>query len=412
VIRNNLSAKNHALVNALSKTADADSLGSLGETDWAAMTEFAITKNLAPLLYHRLRQRSLEVCVPDLVRQKLSDSYLASAAVGALLSGQLKLILNALGASDIPVIVLKGAHLAHNVYEHVALRTMIDIDLLVRQKDLSLAESIMERLDYHSKVKVWTGAPDPTWKHLPRMFKTDAIPVEIHRTILDLDDELEIQPDELWDRAVAAEYVGVSALSLSPEDLLLHLCVHAVYQNAFQGGLRDICDVDQTVRHHVDELDWKTIAVRADKWKAQTTVWLAMNAAASILGTPVPGDFLKAIKPGRIDDELNSWLQDFLFDHSVGFSSPRFSELIQVRGIASNTRVLISGLFPSPREMSQKYSIAASSICFVLYYPVRWVEMIRRYFPMLWRMIQGDGKAKVMAENQAMRGRLRNWLQE
>jgi Uncharacterised nucleotidyltransferase len=411
VIRDNLSAKNHALVNVLAKTADADSLGSLSETDWAAMTEFAITKNLAPLLFHRLRQCGLDGCVPDPVREKLSDSYLASAAMGALLSGQLKLMLNALGAGDIPVIVLKGAHLAHNVYENPALRPMIDIDLLVRQEDLSTAESIMGKLGYHSPGKVWIDAPDPTWKHLPRMFKTDAMPVEIHWTIRDPNNALEIQPDKLWDRAVASEYAGAFALALSPEDLLLHLCLHAVHHHAFQAGLRDICDVDQTIRRHADELNWQILADRAKEWKASASAWIALNSAASLLGTPVPEDFLDALKPPHVDDELISWLYARLLGHSAGFSSPGFSNLVQKGGIASPLRTLAKAMFPSRRDMSGMYPISASSFWIVLYYPIRWVDLIRRYLPMLWSTILGDDKAKVMAENQVMRRRLRKWLQ-
>ena len=54
----------------------------------------------------------------------------------------------ALTREGLPVVVLKGAALAELVYQHIGLRTMADVDLLVEKKNLDKAGSILERLGY------------------------------------------------------------------------------------------------------------------------------------------------------------------------------------------------------------------------------------------------------------------------
>jgi len=53
---------------------------------------------------------------------------------------QLRKVLQVFCQEKVPVIVLKGALLAELVYQHIGLRTMDDVDLLVSKQDLGKAE--------------------------------------------------------------------------------------------------------------------------------------------------------------------------------------------------------------------------------------------------------------------------------
>jgi hypothetical protein len=61
---------------------------------------------------------------------------------------QLKEILIEFNKNNIPVILLKGAHLAQFVYGNIALRLMSDIDLLVKKEDLGCACAIIIKYGY------------------------------------------------------------------------------------------------------------------------------------------------------------------------------------------------------------------------------------------------------------------------
>ena len=60
--------------------------------------------------------------------------YYNSAARNMRLYKQLENFLDKFATEKIPVIMLKGAHLAWTVYPNMALRPMADVDLLVRNE--------------------------------------------------------------------------------------------------------------------------------------------------------------------------------------------------------------------------------------------------------------------------------------
>ncbi len=396
----------------LAETGGKEAAGSMSESDWADLAELAMSLNLAGLLYDRIRQKEIEDLVPDPVCRMLRQQYLSQAAMGALILRQLKTILNAFKARDIPVIVLKGAHLLQHVYKKPALRAMGDIDLLVRRDDLKKSESVLVELGYHAHRKVLVDSSDPAWMHLPPMMKEGFLPVEIHWNIKEPDEDVDIAPEGLWDRAVGAEYAGAPAYGLCPEDLFLHLCFHAVYHHAFEAGLRDICDLDRVLIAHRDDLKWDAVIERAKKWRLQNTVWIALHFARSLLASPAPEEILAALKPKNVNDELMSWLGGQLFEQSDGYASKGFSGLVSERGFAGKMRALCSALFPTRKEMAGKYPVEETSLRIWMYYPLRWLYLIRRYFPKLRLVVAGDRRTEIQSENQAIRGRLQKWLQE
>lgn len=410
--KNDLSRRDLAFLEILSGKAETASLGELTETDWAALADFAMLKNLAPLFYYRLGKCGVENGIPDPVRQRLHARYLTQAGLTTIYYQQLSSLLGALRDRALPVIVLKGAHLARHVYDSPALRVMADIDLLARIEDLAAAAETAVTLGYQPKRNVSFASPDPAWKHLPRMTKPDAFPLEIHLNISHPETGLNVPSVELWDRAVEADYGGVSARTLAAEDLLLHLCLHAVPHHAFEAGLRDLCDIDQTVRRFGRTLDWPALAERAMRWKIRSAVWVALDATASLLETPIPETLLASLRPTRLDEESLNWLRGRLFTASAGFNAPGFAELLRRPGLKGKIRILANRLFPSRREMAGAYPAAKSSARLIFYYPVRWVELLGRYLPVLWRTMRGDKNAGIQAENQARRARLRKWLQE
>jgi hypothetical protein len=88
-------------------------------------------------------------------------------------------------------------------------------------------------------------------------------------------------------------------LALSPEDLLLHLCLHSAYGHGwkqFDGGLRQLADIAAVVRHHAATLDWHRVGQRAHDWRAERCVWLGLVTARDLLQAPVPDAVLDRIE--------------------------------------------------------------------------------------------------------------------
>ena len=74
---------------------------------------------------------SLEAAVRAAPSDYDAQVYLASAHRNLRLFGELRQILRAFNAAGLSVIPLKGACLAEMIYGNIALRPMVDVDLLL-----------------------------------------------------------------------------------------------------------------------------------------------------------------------------------------------------------------------------------------------------------------------------------------
>jgi len=153
-------------------------------------------------------------------------------------------ILRRFESAGIPVILLKGAWLTHAVYEAPGLREMADLDLMVRVEDLEQAVAALRELGYKTGRDLKDLDVEIQRKHhLPSFRREGAIMVELHWNITHEGRDDFVPPDELWERSREVRVGGARARTLSPEDMLLHLCLHITYQHMFLPGIRPVLDV-------------------------------------------------------------------------------------------------------------------------------------------------------------------------
>ena len=114
--------------------ARSDRLSHISTEEWQEVATLASLHSVAPLLYYRLKQHTL--AIPDDVAILFKDAYLNNIARNVRLYAELTRILQCFQDANIPVVVLKGAHLAEVIYGNIGLRPMGDVDLLVQKDDL------------------------------------------------------------------------------------------------------------------------------------------------------------------------------------------------------------------------------------------------------------------------------------
>jgi hypothetical protein len=273
---------------------------------WDAVLRAAEREHVAPLLFKRLREAGALERLPTAERKRLRMAYFTSGDRNARLFRQLGPVLERFLASGVRVVLLKGACLAEVVYGDVALRPMCDIDLLVPQSDLDRAEAMLFDMGAVLLKRPLPPAPGAEAEtgcgkanHAPPVAIRE-LAIELHWTIISPAGPVKADVAGLWERARPATMAGVSVQSLSPDDLLLHLCVHLCYHHGCV-GLRYLCDVAETVRRFSGELDWPGFARRAEEWGAATYAGLGLLLAREVLGADVPADVLGQLLPGGLD---------------------------------------------------------------------------------------------------------------
>jgi len=390
-------------------STEARKLESLSPPDWDDIIQRSIKHKVSPLLYHRLKSRYSDEGIPDNVASRLRDICLHSIARNVRLYHGLSKALSGLRNDDIPVIVLKGAHLAEVVYSNIALRLMTDIDLLIKKADLSKAGKKLLGMGY-----VQSGNSCVTQSHLAPYTKPGGVSIEVHPVIEILTSPFKIDVDGLWERARPAMIAGVKVMVLSPEDLMMHICIHASYHHYFTMGLRPFCDISEILRCYRNEIDWAQVQNRARQWGAGKCVYLALYIAKDLLDAAVPDTVLDVLKPDDLDPGIIMRVREQIFtdqamDANVRIASP-LGRMWGADRLRDKVDVCLKNAFLSPRALKKMYPVSPFSKWIYLYYPLRLKYLLRRHGRTAWRLLRRDKKITASAEQQSKRNDLSDWL--
>lgn len=390
----------------------------LSPSDWDRVIEQSAWHGVLPLLYQSAKALGSGISIADSVMQKLRDEYLSSALENLRRYQQLSEVLRAFQNDGIPVIALKGTHLAEFVYRNIALRPMSDIDLLVKKEDLPRVEEELFGLGYRYgpfayKNKSWIAERAGDFAYVP--LKNGAV-VEIHWSIGRPTSPFNIDTEGLWERSHPITINGISVSLLSPEDLLLHLCLHTAYRNAFVTGLLHFCDIAKVIQHYQDELEWEKLRCRISQWGVAKPVYLTLHLVRELLQAAVSDEFLDKIRPHDFDREMITWAREQIFNYKSAprAVSPKLIKLWGSKGLKDKANLLLEALliiknvFLSKEYIAHNYSVPQNSLRVYLYYVVSLKDVLLRYGGSAWRLLRRDEEMVALAKRE---NAIRDWLE-
>lgn len=377
--------------------------------DWQAALDQARRHRLAPYLNWQLNQLGERVQPSSSVRQELHQSALISTSQNMRLLHELRQILNALQAARIPVIVLKGFHLMAMVYPEVALRSMNDLDLLLRPQDFQACDEILLSLGYGPSRQAWIERDDfLTHHHLPPYIKRGVLPVEAHWSIAHPESKFPIDLQGLWARASQVALAGAPGCVLSPEDLLLHLSIHLCHYDRFLKGPRVLVDLLELLRCYGDRLDWEAVLARAQAWQIGKHVYLSLYLSQILLGAPAPAFVLERLQPGGkpVDDWIINQAVQNLFSNSER-SSPALNALVGEKTTRQKFSTVLRSVFLTPETLSYKYPVQPGSARLGFFYLLRMRDLLSRHWRRALALWQPDNQERARGQAQ-----LENWLKQ
>lgn len=193
--------------------------------DWQRTIREAELHGMAPYLHMRLNDSGADV--PAEAAKQLKALTFRHDNASRVRTTALLEIIDRLTGHGIEVLILKGAALAHLIYDRPGLRPMSDVDLLVAPERAARAVEILEEMEYkgvgHNLL--------PDHHHLPTISRTVdglCISIEIHHDALAPDNIGSIRLDNLSEPARELQVDGAPARTLGHIDTLRHLCRHAL----------------------------------------------------------------------------------------------------------------------------------------------------------------------------------------
>jgi hypothetical protein len=266
--------------------------------DWDALLQLAFDHDVAVLLYRTLEA----VCpsgIPPAVRADLKRQIQVDVQGNLSLTKELLRVKAVFAEERIEMIPYKGPALAASVYRDLGARPFTDLDILIHANDIPHAVELLTSIGYQViRPKSLTQARkslQALWlrqlvKHSPWAYQIvlwhPALEtmVEIHWRVM----SKYIFPsnaDQLWEDLQPISVAGSRVHSLSPENLLWFLCVHASKHQWER--LRWLCDIAELIRANPD-LNWSKVIEQTAHLKIQRRLYIGLLLASRLLGAPIP----------------------------------------------------------------------------------------------------------------------------
>ena len=184
-----LSSGARALLRLLRPAAAVDALPPRA---WDDIVDLALRHGVGPLLHRALQARGELAQLPGDAIKRLEDERRATALDNLRNYGEFRRIARALRERGIPVIALKGLHLAELVYRDISLRPMSDLDILVPEAQVKPAVDLLLASEYELDRRYARGY-DAGLTH-----RRLGIMVEVHWTLAEPTERYTPPIEDIW----------------------------------------------------------------------------------------------------------------------------------------------------------------------------------------------------------------------
>jgi hypothetical protein len=257
----------------------------LSAVDWNTTLRLAEQHGILALVARNLLQHVRGL--PLQIEGSLRAAYDANVRRGLWFASEMARIAQHFERRQVRAIPYKGPVLAQMVYNDVALRSFSDLDFLIAPHDFEGAKQALLEVGYRPSSDI-TPAFERYWLHhgYERSFDGAAgkYLVELQWALLPRFNAIDLQVDDLLARGGRATVGGCEVPSLSPEDLLLVLCLHTAKH--LWTRLIWLVDIAETLRSQT--IDYAVVFSRARALGVARILGVSFWLVQNVLHADVP----------------------------------------------------------------------------------------------------------------------------
>lgn len=399
----------HALLDVLRGQASLVRAPELTSEQWDAFAAEVARHQVAPAVYRRLEHPHVRPGVPPSILEDLREMFIMRTFRTTKLLRQTANALRTLESEGIRTMVLKGVHLAAAMYPEPAFRGMADVDIMVRRDQLAQAEAIFVK-------RGWGPQPRPDVdrfceqsNHLAKLWKPGSIILEIHYHIERPTSPFRIPIEDLWATAKPLTVESVPTLGLAPEELILHLSIHASYHHRYsRAPLKALLDVRAVLLRCADELDWERLCHLATEWGMSRFAYSTLRLAATVLDAPIDEQAVDSLERSVADEELVGIAQNYIVTPFIDL--PEAYELMADSNLRSRLRLLARAVFLPPTQMRARYGVKPGSPAVLLYYLLRPFDILFRRGGLLLGLLLRTRKLRPTLKRERDRRLINSWV--
>ena len=308
----------------LSATHHAIQSGTISDVrvnlDWEILLELAEEHGVLGILATRLRALGYRG-VPAEAREKLQRQMRAQHLFTLSMTAELFRIVDHFKQAGIPTILVKGPLISLLAYGDPAVRSYVDLDLLVSHSQILPATQRMMEMGFEPDIPISViETRKVPGEYLFKRAGTKQI-IELHteRTFRYYPRPMPLNELFARKREVLLDGQKIPALALEDEFILnsIHGAKH------FWERLMWVSDIAALVGSH-PEINWNLLRIHAGDVGAERMIHLALQLAETVLKAPIPKAMEQEVRRDRAALELCERVVRWL--PSAGYAPPKLRE--------------------------------------------------------------------------------------
>jgi hypothetical protein len=243
--------------------------------NWAVVYTTAQLHGVGPLVYINLSQcPRASLGLPSEIGDQLSRRVAENMLLKEWLAEKLSQGVAFFHRRAIDVMLIKGAALDVLVYNAPWYTVPYDLDLVIRPSRAEVSNQAQKeiRTFFHR-----SGIEYDYFEHHDVMMN-GVLPIDFHR---------------IWADATQTEVQGYPVWVMSPEDMLISLCVNSCRKRFFR--LKSLCDIAETINKYHDHLSWAKLSQKARAYSCEGIVYAALLATIMTVGCDLPANLLDSL---------------------------------------------------------------------------------------------------------------------
>lgn len=268
--------------------------------DWDLLLELADEHRVQGVLAKRLEEANFGG-VPAHAREKLQTRMRAQHLFTLSMTAELFRILKEFSQAHIDSLLVKGPVISSLAYGDPAMRSYVDLDLVLRHRDIQVAARRMLAMGFDPDVPesaILAGKiPGEYLFYRPGTQRL----VELHTECTFRYYPKPMRCEELFARKQMVLLDGREVPALSLEDELVLNCIHGAKH--FWERLMWVADVAAVVTRH-PEIDWNRVRSAAADVGAERMLRVGILMGALLFGIELPAAIAKEIHQDRTSERL------------------------------------------------------------------------------------------------------------
>ena len=330
--------------------------------NWNYLLKKAEKEGLSGLLYYNLK-RFDEKNVSQSIIEILEERYFNITSRNLLFLKELSRVSKVFKKAKIPAMVLKGVFLVEEIYKNPGLRSMSDIDLLVKKEGFLQVHKELKGLGYTTINNYLDYIEKPISGYLNSLFyyKKEgeaSIPLHIHWHLVNSSVpnymfSSRIEMNDIWEEAEKIKIADGEVSSLAPHHLVIYLSEHALRMKHSLARFLLLCDISEVIKKYRDRLSWEKVIKDSLRFNLDRMVYYCLLLAAKFLEVKVPSHVLGRLKPKRTGC-LEKGFRTLILKNK---RFPGLSYLLYLslnRGLFAKVKFIYRTLVPPPQVSARK----------------------------------------------------------